>query len=84
MKDFALSKRYLTWKLFQTNIGLKYATLEDMDEADEFCVGKGYDGAADKLTRQELDDLHTLWKGRDACEDICIPCDFSIKHGSSQ
>ena len=35
-----------------------------MDEADEFCVGKGYDGAADKLTRQELDDLHTQWKGK--------------------
>ena len=33
-----------------------------MDEADEFCVGKGYDGAADKLTRQELDDLHAEWK----------------------
>ena len=43
-------------------ISLKYATLEDMDEADEFCVGKGYDGAADKLTRQELDDLHAEWK----------------------
>ena len=34
-----------------------------MDEADEFCIGKGYDGAADKLTRQELDDLHVEWKG---------------------
>ena len=34
-----------------------------MDEADEFCIGKGYDGAADKLTRQELDDLNTVWKG---------------------
>ena len=43
-----------------------------MDEADEFCVGKGYDGAADKLTRQELDDLHTQWKGKsDAFEDMC-------------
>ena len=48
-----------------------------MDEADEFCVGKGYDGAADKLTRQELDDLHTQWKGRsDAFEYICISFDF--------
>ena len=34
-----------------------------MDEADEFCIGKGYDGAADKLTRQELDDLNAVWKG---------------------
>ena len=34
-----------------------------MNEADEFCIGKGYDGAADKLTRQELDDLNTAWKG---------------------
>ena len=39
--------------------------LGDMDEADEYCVGKGYDGAADKLTRQELEDLGTQWKGTD-------------------
>ena len=56
-----------------------------MDEADEFCVGKGYDGAADKLTRQELDDLHTQWKGKsDAFYDICVSYDFIINRGSSQ
>ena len=49
--------------IFQTSITRKYATLEDMDEADEFCIGKGYDGVADKLTRQEFNDLHTQWKG---------------------
>ena len=44
--------------------------LGDMDEADEYCVGKGYDGAADKLTRLELEDLGAQWRGRNTTDGL--------------